>query len=466
MTHDRRRVLHGLTALGGAVFLPRSLRSAESAAQRVPDHPFRLGVASGCPTDTSIVLWTRLAPEPARADGGMPPFDWTVRYEVASDDRFRKIVQKGTAAAPAQFAHSVHVEVAGLSPAREYWYRFMVDGEVSATGRTRTLPAPDAKVATFSLAVTSCQDYRMGQYAAWRQVAASQPDLILFLGDYIYEPGKKDGQVRAHSGGVCTTLDDFRVRYAQYQSDPALQAAHLSAPWLTIWDDHEVQNDYSGAQPGLLEDPEIFLARRAAAYQAGTSTCPFRPRCRRHRARCASTTAIASAVSPPCTCWMAGSTVHPEACPRPPKLGGNQVGNECTERVLPERTMLGADQEQWLGAGTHCSASALDAIRPGNAFRLHGPETGEGETYWTDSWGGYPAARQRFVDMLKGSRAANPRHPFRRHPCLHGQCRERAGGSRRHSRGCRGVRDQLDLVRIHWRSRCSTAGAARMPTST
>ncbi len=408
MTNDRRRVLHGLTALGGAVLLPQSLRSAESAAQRVPGYPFRLGVASGSPTDSSVVLWTRLAPDPARADGAMPPFDWTVRYEIARDQNFRNIVQRGTAAAPAQFAHSVHVEVAGLAPAREYWYRFMVDGEVSATGRTRTLPEPDAKVATFSLAIASCQDYRMGHYAAWRQAAASQPDLILFLGDYIYEPGAKVGQIRAHTGGVCNTLDDFRVRYALYQSDPALQAAHMSAPWLTIWDDHEVQNDYSGVQPGLLEDPDAFLARRAAAYQAWYEHLPVPPSM--SPAQGAMRIYDRYRIGRLATVHMLDGRQYrsPEACPQPPKLGGNQVGNECTERVLPERTMLGADQEQWLAQGLIAAPARWTLFGQGTPLAYTDQKPGEGETYWTDAWAGYPAARQRFVDMLRQGRASNP----------------------------------------------------------
>src|SRR5262245_24014279 len=120
--NERRELLKSLAAAGGVALLPRVLRGA--AAPPLPEFPFKLGVASGFATDDSVVLWTRLAPHPDQPDGGMPPMDVPARYEVASDDQFRRIVKRGDATAEARFAHSVHLEVKGLDPARDYWYRF------------------------------------------------------------------------------------------------------------------------------------------------------------------------------------------------------------------------------------------------------------------------------------------------------------------------------------------------------
>ena len=145
--------------------------------------PFALGVASGDPTPDGVVLWTRLLPT-QHGDLSDP---FTVRWELADDPAFRRIVQRGQATALPALGHSVHVELTGLAPARWYHYRFMLGDAISATGRTRTAPAADAMDAHLRIAFASCQRWEHGHYAAWRHLCADQPDLVLFLGDYIYE---------------------------------------------------------------------------------------------------------------------------------------------------------------------------------------------------------------------------------------------------------------------------------------
>src|SRR5262249_53641394 len=149
-------------------------------------NPFTLGVASGEPAPDRVVIWTRLAPSPLNG-GGMPPTPVEVAWTVARDQGFAQVVQRGTSMAVPEDAHSGHVEVQGLEPDRWYWYRFVARGEASPAGRTRTAPLPGANPDRLSFAFASCQQYEQGYFAAYRHMARDDLDLMLFLGDYIYE---------------------------------------------------------------------------------------------------------------------------------------------------------------------------------------------------------------------------------------------------------------------------------------
>src|SRR5215475_11395401 len=214
-------------------------------------NPFTLGVASGNPGPDSMILWTRLAPQPLSPDpdrpGGMPPDPVAIRWEVALDEGLTQIVWHGEATAMPEYAHAVHIESAGLEPGRDYWYRFIAGGEASPIGRTRTAPARSAALDQLRFGFCSCANYEIGYFAAYRHLAEEHPDLVVFLGDYIYEYVSQSPQkVRTHSDGVETTdLRTYRNRYAQYRTDPDLQKLHAAAPCLMTWSDHEVQNDYA-----------------------------------------------------------------------------------------------------------------------------------------------------------------------------------------------------------------------------
>jgi len=266
-----RRTLTRRTLLTGSAGALITLRAWPA---RAADYPFTLGVASGNPRSDGVVLWTRLAPEPLSPDlerpGGMAPATVSVRWEVAEDEGMQRVARRGTAEAEAEFAHSLHVECGGLEPGRDYWYRFVVGGEASPVGRTRTAPAPGAAVDRLRFAFVSCANYELGYFSAYRHLAAERPDFVLFLGDYIYESASQsDRRVRSHSDGVeATDLRTYRNRHAQYKTDPDLQKLHATAPCLITWDDHEVQNDYADYWSLSFNDPAAFLARRAAAYRA------------------------------------------------------------------------------------------------------------------------------------------------------------------------------------------------------
>ena len=176
---SRRTVLAAAPFVAGA--------GSAGFARGPADALFTLGIASGDPAPDGMVLWTRLAPAPLEPDGGMGRGRVAVRWEVAEDEGFARIVRRGEALATPDDGHSVHVEVAGLRPGRPYFYRFLSGGQASATGRTRTAPAPGSHVERLRLCYGSCQRYDVGYYAGWHHVVAEEPELILFLGDYIYE---------------------------------------------------------------------------------------------------------------------------------------------------------------------------------------------------------------------------------------------------------------------------------------
>ena len=212
--------------------------------------PFTLGVASGAPRPDGFVLWTRLAPDPLSPElaGGIASGDHPIGYEVATDPFFQRVVQHGKALAESAFAHSVHLEVRGLEPARPYWYRFFAGPWASPVGRAVTAPAAGSPISAMRFGYCCCSNYEQGYFAAYRHLADESPDLVLFLGDYIYESiDRSPGVVRHHSDGVpATNLALYRNRYAQYRLDPDLQRLHATATSLFTWDDHEVQNDYAG----------------------------------------------------------------------------------------------------------------------------------------------------------------------------------------------------------------------------
>ena len=278
---DRRDFLADLARLAAlTAVVPNDWRV--TLRPRFADDPFTLGVASGDPTPGGAVLWTRLAPRPLDPDGGMLTAKAAVDWEVAEDDRFAKVVQKGRATAAIELGYSVHVDVTGLQPDRWYWYRFRTGEAVSPVGMLRTTPAAGA-VVPLAFAFMSCQKYDDGFFTAYGHLAReAQLDLAVHLGDYIYEGPSGPAAVRAHVGGEIRVLDDYRRRYAQYKSDPLLQAAHARCPWLVTWDDHEVDNNYAGSiGENEWESEEQVRARRAAGYQAWWEHQPVRvPRAR------------------------------------------------------------------------------------------------------------------------------------------------------------------------------------------
>jgi len=373
---------------------------------RLSAWPFTLGVASGDPLPDSVVLWTRLAPEPLHG-GGMPPEPVAVEWQVAADDRMRTIVQRGMVTAMPELGHAVHVEVAGLEPGRWYWYRFVAAGAESPIGRTRTAPAAGAPLDRLRFAFASCQHYGQGYYAPYRHMARQELDLVMFLGDYIYETSARDEIVRPEPHTAPISLVQYRNKYGLYKSDPDLQAAHARFPWIVTWDDHEVANDYADDQSQDRDDAAWFLRRRAAAYQAYYEHMPLRRRALPDGARLQLYRRLGFGD------LVAFSVVDDrqfrshQACPPIERAGGNLVP-DCAERHDPRRSMLGAEQERWLIDGLDRSSARWNVIAQQLLMAQIKHKSAGTAEFWSDAWDGYPAARERLLRFLAARRPANP----------------------------------------------------------
>jgi alkaline phosphatase D len=399
-------MLARLAATGVLSVTPARLLRAADALKFKTD-PFTLGVASGYPTAETVVLWTRLAPLPLAPRGGMPSEVVPVKWELAADEAFRQVVRSGTDYADPEWGHSVHVEVTGLEPARPYWYRFVAGGARSPAGRARTAPRRDDLVSRMRLAVASCQQFEHGYYAAYRHMSEDELDLVVHVGDYIYELSWGEQNVRSHGAPECYTLEDYRARYALYRGDRDLQAAHAACSWLVTWDDHEVDNDYADDVSEQDDEPELFLARRACAYKAWyehmplpRSAVPFGPHLRLYTQQ---------NYGQLLNLFMLDERQYrsPQACPPPGRRGSSRVEN-CAELFLPERTKLGARQEAWLDARLEASKARWNLLAQGTVMAYVDEQPGPGERFWTDGWNGYPAARQRLLDSLVARRVSNP----------------------------------------------------------
>jgi alkaline phosphatase D len=407
----RRRFVAGALAAPAVLRFSSLLRAPGWSAD-----PFSLGVASGDPLPDGFVIWTRLAPVPLSSDpnapGGMPAGDVEVGYEIAADEAFAKVVQRGTARAESVWAHSVHQEVSGLEPGRPYWYRFSAGDSQSPVGRTHTAPAPGSKLARLRFGCVSCSNYEAGYFASYRHLADEAPDLVLFLGDYIYEYLEKTRPtVRTHSDGAeAATLSGYRNRYAQYRTDADLQRLHACAPALMTWDDHEVQNDYADRWSQDFADPDAFLRRRAAAYQAFYEHMPLRSVSRPAGSSLRLYDRYAFGDLAEISVLDGRQYRSREACWAKPNHGGGHVETaaRCPELVDPARSMLGMEQEKWLADGLGRSAARWKLIAQDVLMAQLRERQDDGSAgFWTDDWNGYPASRARLLQRVHDAKLAN-----------------------------------------------------------
>ncbi|NUW39265.1 alkaline phosphatase D family protein [Nonomuraea rhodomycinica] len=379
---------------------PLTSPARASASLALKSDPFTLGVASGDPSTGGFVLWTRLALDPLGGDGrgGMPARDVDVDWQIATDERFRSVVRTGTATARAGAAHSVHVEVDGLEAGREYFYRFRSQGRLSPAGRTRTTPAVERPL---RFAVAACAHYEHGYYTAYRRLAEDEPELVVFLGDYMYEYGPSGytalaGRVRTHTPGKCETLADYRLRHAQYKSDPDLQHAHATAPWLVAFDDHEVENNWAG--PVSSTGAPGFARRRADAFRAYYENMPLR-----RASLQGAVLRVNRRVS-----WGPLARFHlldtrqfrdDQAC-----LDGVRAG--CDDRLSAKRTLLGSGQWSWLESGLRGSDAHWNLLGQQIMVTQRDYKVGPGREVNLDSWDGYAPERTRLLGSLAAT--SNP----------------------------------------------------------
>ena len=411
VTVNRRSVLR---ALGASAVLAATGGMFARSAWGNPvftAYPFALGVASGDPSPDGFVIWTKIAPKPLERSGGMPRKPVQVEWVVAGDERMRSIQQSGTFLARPELGHSVHVELAGLSPARDYFYQVTVGGERSRVGRARTLPSAGAAVPQLRFAVAGCQRYEDGWFTAFRAIAAERFDFVFHYGDYIYErrvmrPGERALRIVRTMPGEpdeCYTLEDYRHRYSLYQLDPDLQAAHASAPFVMSYDDHEVVNNWAGDTTDDQTPPELFMLRRAAAFQAWYEHLPLRraqlprgPDILAYR-RVAVGNLLAMNVLDTRLFRSA------QAC-----SDGPRVRAGCAEALEPNRTMLGSAQERWLYDGFR-SAKARWTLLAQQVIMMRNDRNPDPKVFGPslDKWDGAVAARDRLFAAIENTRLAN-----------------------------------------------------------
>ncbi|MEO9323561.1 alkaline phosphatase D family protein [Nocardioides sp. C4-1] len=403
----RRTFLRSVgTVAGLAAVGLHPLDHAMAGPGRPRGNPFTLGIASGEPRAHGVLLWTRLVPEPLCPDGGMPARPSAVQWQVAADRHFRRVVRSGSARALPELAHSVHVEVDGLAPDREWFYRFRWAGHLSETGRTRTAPRADARVGRLDAAFASRQSWTDGYYPSYRHLADDDLDVMVFLGDYVYEGGLgATGRERAVAvpevyRSAPETTAGWRLRYTLYKSDPDLQRLHARVPWLVTWDDHEVVNDYAGTSSQYTDDD--IGALRAAAYQAWYEHQPVSISAR--------PTVDGNARIYRRLRWgrlaqldLVDGRQHRSV----PPCGWGEA-DACDAAYAPDVTMLGREQESWLYRGLARSRAQWDILASNVMLARLDHDGPDGDVLWHDAWDGFPEARQRLIGAWRRAGTRNP----------------------------------------------------------
>lgn len=374
-------------------------------------NPFTLGVTSGDPAPDGFVIWTRLAPHPYEPHGGMPGSAIPVDWEVGEDEHFVTIAAKGQAWARPELGHSVHVEVAGLKPDRPYWYRFTVGNQRSLVGRARTLPALGAAMSSLRFGVCGCQHYESGYYTAYRDLAHEDLAFVFHYGDFIYEysydynygPDRLPvPKVRNHRLKEVYSLGDYRAHYAQYLSDLDLQAARVRHTFLSTFDDHEVENNWTGANDASQDisvPPEVFALRRQAAMQAWYEHMPVRRALIPHGELIHANRRLTYGNLAAINLLDTRSFRTDQPC-------GDGFKPACPGVFDPKARVMGAAQEFWLDANLarkdavwNCIAQQV-MVMP--LDRRTPAYPADQKIYNLDSWAGYDAPRKRLLKRLGG----------------------------------------------------------------
>lgn len=360
--------------------------------------PFTLGVTSGDPLADSVVLWTRLAPEPSQGDGGVPDRHVPVQWQLATDEEMEDIVGRGTVKARPEYAHSVHIDITGLDANTEYYYQFKVGSNRSPIGRTKTAPAKGATVEEFNFAFASCQNYPSGYYTAHRHLAEEDLDLAIHLGDYIYEGDTQGSLDRGHEPSrEIESLDDYRIRHAQYKTDPDLQDAHAACPWLVTCDDHELDNNWADEISENEDPPQEFLERRADAFQAYFEHQPLRP------------SRMPDGPNLPLyRRFTFGELVEFNVLDTRQYRDDQVYSSE--EAKDPDRTILGDEQEAWLVDGLENSTTQWNVLanQVPMAATDENPNPDVQDFGGGDKWDGYRADRETLLEVMSQEVDLNP----------------------------------------------------------
>jgi alkaline phosphatase D len=408
---SRRQLLIRAGGAGAAVSLGAMIPSPRAMASfgNLGGYPFVAGVASGDPGPEGVVLWTKLALDPL-GETPLPARRIPVVWEVADDEQMRRVRRSGMTLSDPALDHSLHIELDGLRPGREYWYRFYAGGEASAVGRTRTAPAFGRGPQSLRFCFVSCSQFEHGYFTAYRHIVADDPAFLVHVGDYIYEYGTDvytapGGNVRHHVGAEITTLADYRRRYGQYHTDADLLEARRLIPFITTPDDHEVENNYAGviseADSEPDQDPAIFRTRRTAAYRAYAEWMPMR----RAQVRPDGSLRLFRELPMGDLCDIVVADTRQFRTDQP---CDDMFATSCPGMLDPAQTLPGLPQERWLVRRLARSRSRWNVLAQQVQMAQEDFVEGPGEGYNTDSWDGYKASRDRVLAGIRRAQTSNP----------------------------------------------------------
>lgn len=358
-----------------------------------PEDLFQHGVASGDPLGTAVILWTRVTPVSSE------PVE--VFWEMAHDEDFQDRVGAGWVTASTDRDFTVKLDAESLEPGTSYYYRFRALGRSSLLGRTRTAPAASAEAVRF--AVVSCASLAHGFFHAYRKVAElTDVDVVIHLGDYIYEYGSGEyGNVRDYEPPhEILTLSDYRIRYAQYRRDPDLQAVHVAFPLIGVWDDHEAaDNSFKDGAVNHTEGSEGRWSDRVQiARRVYSEWMPVRDQPDGRIFRAFQYGDLLDLIMLDTRLWG-----------RDRPAAGSQEKDVIND---PNRTILGFDQEAWLDQQLRASTGHWRIIGQQVVFghlKSFGASNSEGggNIFNPDQWDGYAASRQRIFDLIRAESLRN-----------------------------------------------------------
>jgi alkaline phosphatase D len=326
----------------------------------------------------------------------MPSRRVPVEWQVATDERFARVVATGSEIARPELGHCVHADIRGLRAGAWYWYRFRTERYLSPVGRTRTTPAVGLRTPRVAFTLTSCQRYSHGFYTAHRHMADEDIDAVVQVGDYVYQSTPEKTDVRPHEGdGEPVTLEQYRNRHAQYRTDADLQTCHAAFPWLVVLDDHEIDNNWADQTP---DDPQLqssaeFLARRAAAMQAYYEHMP-----------------LSRASLPRGIDMQLYRRIRFGDLLDVHLLDTRQYRSDQNQqrRLDRTRTMLGPTQRRWLLANLTQPTARWNAIAQQVFFSQRDLAPGPARRFSDDAWDNYVAERDALRDHIADTRVSNP----------------------------------------------------------
>lgn len=398
---------------------PNTTPSSGTPSERL----FRHGVASGEPLPNAVVIWTRTTPSDDAVPGSGLGADVPLVWEMATDPLFTQIVRTGSVVATSARDHTVHVDVTGLQSGRYFWYRFKSGSLLSQVGRTRTAPDAASSPSALRFGIVTCAEYEFGHFGAYRLLAARNDiEAVIHMGDYIYEfgngygpiatPGAQLGRVHQPDHEIIT-LRDYRTRYGQYRADPNLRALHAQHPFITIYDDHEIANDWwrEGAENHTEGTEGTFVNRLSAGLQAWREWQPLRQFSETEPRRAWRQMKFGDLVD----LWLLDTRLYRDRQPTNAIVGYGSVDPAVDD---PGRTILGAEQKAWLTGGLASSTARWKVL--GNQVPFYpflvGPgvpaalaplaNAGAGTlpplpaTLTVEDWNGYRAEQRELITLM------------------------------------------------------------------